>query len=176
MKKYSLIAEGTAATNTVELKSALSNKLNEITSWIQQDIVSKARLLILLACISIPWQMNVFAQSGGNGSTGNPFRISNMTDWEWFATDGYQETAPNNHFRLTADIGCEDDPVTQMVVGGFAGTFDGNGRTVWVRIESVGVSVGLFSTIDENTTIRDLSVRGLINNKNYFQEYADTEK
>ena len=171
------LAETTDRTNAnVETTTVETNKRSGWTILARKMKVPKMKLLLLLVCISLLGYTSVFAQSGGDGSPGNPWRISNMQDWTWFANSGFGIPSPVNNFRLTADIGCEDDPVTQMVVGGFAGTFDGNGRTVWVRIESVGVSVGLFSTIDENTTIRDLSVRGLINNKNYFQEYADTEK
>ena len=168
------------AVTAAELETDLTNQLNnKLTDLIQEHLVSKFRVLILLAFISLFGYTNIFAQffSGGDGSVGDPWRISNMADWEEFVEEGpLLSTTSANNFRLTADIGSPQNPVTQMAFAFPGLTFDGGGHTIYVAIRDVGF-VGLFSgtssvfPTDPLITIKNFTVRGRINNEEYLKVY-----
>lgn len=104
---------------------------------------------------------------GGDGSTENPYLISNREQLELVA-----ERLDSN-YRLISDIDLGGEawvPIGDAGDGAysrFSGTFDGDGHTISnMRIDSIahvhsgGAHVGLFAIID-NGTVRDLSLTGV---------------
>ena len=117
---------------------------------------------------------STFAQSGGNGTIGTPYLISNIPDWNWFANyiAGSSNGGAGQYFELTQDIG-EQNPVTMPVGIMFlpngqnqtlpsSGTFDGNNKTIYINIDmnlTVMNHYSLFPIISGNVTIKNLTVR-----------------
>jgi hypothetical protein len=97
----------------------------------------------------------------GEGTGDSPWLIRSERDWKILCEgilDG--EATSGKFFKMTADVG----PVTEMAGGAghpFAGTFDGDGHTLTVAIESDDVWAAPFSYID-GATIGNLAVAGTV--------------
>ena len=96
----------------------------------------------------------------GGGDADNPYLISSAEDWEKLGLCiSLGKTTAGLCFRLTADIsvtnmlGASDHP--------FDGTFDGDGHTLTVAIESTGTWAAPFFYID-GATISNLTVTGSV--------------
>lgn len=99
-----------------------------------------------------------------NGET-NPYTIANMTDYQALATavNGGNNMS-GKYAKLTANIGSADAPIKTRIGNSstnyFAGTLDGNGKTVYVTLmETNGVGVVGYSG---GATVLNLTVRGTI--------------
>ena len=96
----------------------------------------------------------------GGGDADNPYLISSAEDWEKLGLCiSLGKTTAGLCFRLTADIsvtnmlGASDHP--------FDGTFDGDGHTLTVAIDSSNVAAAPFGKID-GATIKNLTVAGTV--------------
>ena len=171
------LAETTDRTNAnAETTAVETNNANILTSLMEGNLQPKIKMLILLLCISLFGYTNIFAQGvqpPGTGASNNPFVITTMDHWEWFAANGPVQSATlDNYFKLGADIGTDAIPVTQMVSGGiFYGKFDGGGHTITVRFSSS--PIGLFARVRslDTVVIKNFTVRGRINNEKYLKVY-----
>ena len=90
----------------------------------------------------------------GSGTSANPYLIDSKEDWHYFVEHDYSKC-----YKLTSDI----DVGNEMTSRGFAfrGTFDGNGHTIKINVNSTGESLALFR-ITSGATIKNLRVVGSI--------------
>ena len=137
----------------------------------------KAKLLSILALLLTMVTQGAGAQQlipwiGGSGTAEDPYLITSETDWDAFALAlTTQTTFHDKCFKLTADIS-----VTTMVsyytpsddVFPFKGTFDGDGHTLTVNINSetdnVDAPAAPFAYLS-GATIQNLNVAGTITTK-----------
>ena len=105
-----------------------------------------------------------WADMPADGSAENPYIINNATDWATFAAD---INAGNNLYacyKLADDFDNSSSPVSVMVGSQdnpFRGTFDGNGKTLYVNIESDEEGAAPFHHVYA-VTIKNLTVAGTI--------------
>lgn len=103
-------------------------------------------------------------EEAGNGA-GNPYLIANAADYKAFGDDVNTGTKMSGKYaKLTANIGSEDAPIKTRIGNSstnyFAGTLDGNGKTVYVTLSApTGVGVVGYSG---GATVLNLTVRGTI--------------
>ena len=102
-----------------------------------------------------------FHYSGGDGSEGDPYKISTVTDWQELIV---ASTAPDEHFILTETIdfgGAEIKPVGYMASDlNFYGQFDGQGfaiRNAVIYLPDQDY-VGLFGRVGSGGKICNLNV------------------
>ena len=89
--------------------------------------------------------------------------ITSADDWNELSTN--LESYNGGSFKLTADIS-----VTTMVGTDwqpFSGTFDGQGHTLTVNIESDGWGVAPFNFVNPGTTIKNLKTQGAVTSYAY---------
>ena len=105
----------------------------------------------------------------GEGTESNPYQIGNATDWDTFAGWINDGTNADKYYKLTADIGTTENPVTTMVgsrYNRFKGTFDGGGHTLTIQYGTADARKGdMFVapfSYPENATIKNLHVAGYI--------------
>ncbi|MCH5211091.1 MAG: S-layer homology domain-containing protein [Oscillospiraceae bacterium] len=120
--------------------------------------------------------------SGGDGTEGNPYTISNCAELEAFRdyiNDG--NTGESKHFKLTADIDMSEkyneDGESWTPIGyyngssdynPFNGTFDGNEyKITGLYFNSTSDYQGLFGYIEEDGVIKNLGVSGSVACRNY---------
>lgn len=134
--------------------------------------------VLLLVCFSI--YLSLFAQySGGNGSSDNPYLISNLSDLY------YLGLTPNDYskeFIMTEDLDLADRDLSQALIAGhnptqteyngtpFTGVFDGDDHTISNMKILADVSntnanyIGLFGMIQagtvKNLTLKDCKAEG----------------
>ena len=122
----------------------------------------------------------------GSGTEEDPYLLTNDQDWHYFvvkmrATNEYQEA--HTFFKLTADIGSTESPVTEYAgyssLLPFRGTLDGNGKTLTVNINERGMYIAPFRYATD-AKIKNLTVAGNIQGSNYYMAgligYAFFEK
>lgn len=103
-------------------------------------------------------------EEAGNGAE-NPYLIANAADYKAFGDDVNTGTKMSGKYaRLTANIGSEDAPIKTRIGNSstnyFAGTLDGNGKTVYVALSApTGVGAVGYSG---GATVINLTVRGTI--------------
>ena len=111
----------------------------------------------------------------GDGSAGNPFKVSSAANLQKVGsgTGGWTLAA---HYIQTADITLANNSWTPIGtdVNPFTGTYDGNGKTIKMGIQSdpdkcitvtLGNTVklfGLFSLIRDTGTVKNLKLTGSI--------------
>ncbi len=104
--------------------------------------------------------MSIFAYSG-SGTSSNPYLIQNVSDWNTFAAEvAGGQTYSGVYFKLMTNIS-----VTTMAGSfdrPFAGTFDGNNKTITVDYTATEGRCALFPQ-GMNLTIKNLKVTGTIN-------------
>lgn len=97
-------------------------------------------------------------------SEATPYLLANAADWEAFAaTVNGGDSMSGKYIKLTADIGAEGSPINKAIGASgnyFAGSLDGNGKTVWVNI-SVDHAAGAIAYLNGGT-IKGLTVKGQI--------------
>ena len=107
----------------------------------------------------------ISASLEGAGTEENPYLIQLAADLAYFATE---VTNGNNYegtyLKLTSSLDLSNH---QLMIGndnnGFAGTFDGNGKTIrGMNISNSTVHTGLFSILNSTGTIKDLTVYGKV--------------
>ena len=93
----------------------------------------------------------------GEGTTANPFLISSTDDWNNLAACVNRGLNADKCYRLTDDISVS----TMVGISGypFCGTFDGNGQTLTVDLNSSEVATAPFRSVKDGT-IRNLVVAG----------------
>ena len=100
--------------------------------------------------------------SGGAGSSGNPYQISNRTDLEALAS--YVGSAgAGKHFRLTADINLSGADWTPIGPQAFQGQLHGGGHHIKnISINATGSLewVGLFVHLSSGANIDSLHITG----------------
>ncbi len=118
--------------------------------------------------------------SGGDGSEGNPYRISTANDFKAIkgkmeskeTSDGYvSETgtffgSTGVHYKQTANIDFNSNDITANMIGTstvpFKGTYDGDGNALQnVSITAAADNAGVFGYVDGGT-IKKLTVSGSI--------------
>ncbi len=87
----------------------------------------------------------------GTGTADNPYQIATAADFAAIAND------LNAYYQQTADI----EGVNAGISGDFAGTYDGNGRTITVAIDVTDVNAGLFACVNGGT-VKNLTVAGSV--------------
>ena len=100
----------------------------------------------------------------GNGTSENPYIISNSDDWNTFVEMIALGTNSSAYYKLSDTFDNSANPVTATVGTSdhkFSGHFDGNGRTLTLNISSDGYGIALFHTLD-NADIHDLTLAGNI--------------
>ena len=105
-----------------------------------------------------------WADMPADGSAENPYIINNATDWATFAADINAGTNTTACYKLADDFDNSSSPVSAMVgsqANAFRGTFDGNGKTLYVNIESDKEGAAPFHYVNE-ATIKNLTVAGTI--------------
>ncbi len=118
--------------------------------------------LLLLAVFIIPKSHIARAFEGGDGSTGNPYLVSNCSMLQDMSND---TTAS---YKLTTNIDCSDTvnwnggqgflPVGDMS-NHFTGSFDGNSKVInGLTINRNQNWVGLFGVLDEQGTVHDVTL------------------
>ena len=117
--------------------------------------------LVSLLFATIPCR----ADLSGDGSAENPFLIASAADWGVFASNVNSGNAfLDDHYRLTADIGSVDAPVTQTVGTDdhpFRGTFDGGSNTIHVALSGSSQGTALFARTG-TAAIQNLGVSGSV--------------
>lgn len=115
----------------------------------------------------------------GNGTSLNPYIISDLADWNTFAgwlNDGLTAADyADKYYKLVADIGTTENPVTlaasEYYYNPFCGNFNGNGHTITVALTRTTIPDGdehlqglaLFHYVGSGCNIHDLHVAGTIN-------------
>lgn len=106
--------------------------------------------------------------SGGEGTKNSPYLLSNLDDLialrDAFLGDNNIRDA---HFKLTTDIDLgeiEWKPIGNREIS-FSGVFDGNGKKITIRNMEDSNILGLFGIADSRSTIKNITVKGLINKK-----------
>jgi len=115
----------------------------------------------------------------GEGTSANPYLISDLADWNSFASMLNSGVTANDYddkyYKLTADIGTAENPVTTMASEDyyipFRGNFNGNGHTITVALtrdtnpggNEHTQGIALFHYVDGGCNIHDLTVTGTIN-------------
>ena len=110
----------------------------------------------------------------GSGTENDPYILLNAADWVAFAADVNAGVNTNKHYKLADTFDNAASPVTDTVgtqSHPFTGTFDGNGRTLTVAIDSNDSYTAPFRYID-NATIKDLTVAGSVNGYVYASGLA----
>ena len=142
-----------------------------------------AVLLAALLCVSL-LSIGVWAEeaptydwytNGGDGTADDPYVIGSDTDLMGLGklsqgpVDGVTDEAQtfeSHYIRLDADLDLDGIDWTGYVIDHFAGTFDGNGKTI--RGLTIGASdkngQGLIRTADAGSLIKDLTVDGITAN------------
>ena len=95
----------------------------------------------------------------GSGTDGDPYLIGSVEDWNALA-DKVANGESSIHARLTANL----NDVTTMVgtpSNAFSGTFDGDGYTITIRLNSTEADTGLFRYVG-SATFKNLHVAGTI--------------
>lgn len=97
-----------------------------------------------------------------------PYLLANAVDYEAYAAAvNGGDNMSGKYVKLTADIGTEEAPIT-VAIGAtkkyFAGSFDGNGKTVWVNI-SVNHAAGAIAYL-AGGSVKNLTVRGNVTRAN----------
>ena len=136
-------------------------------------------LLIMTFSATKSWAYNGWLN--GDGSNTNPYYISDIADWEYFASllsdPVYAPYYCDKHYRLGNDIGEIDDMVTTWAATlkdyPFRGTFDGQGHTIYINFtkspddivpgDETSQGVALFQYVSGGCVIHDLIVEGNIN-------------
>ncbi len=111
--------------------------------------------------------LHVSMNLSGFGSEEQPYLIDDVVDYNELATRAIADTAETGAwYKLTADIGDKDNPVTLMLgttSNTFKGNIDGNGHTIYVHFESDTITrLGLIPVADNNLIIKNLIVDGEI--------------
>ena len=113
-------------------------------------ILTRSLIFTLLAVLTSTVLKAQNLYSGGNGSEGNPYQISNTTDWNTFAQAVSGGTNYSGvFFKLTEDITITVNNTTgsDKIAGewtnfstykAFSGTFDGNGKTITFNVGAAG--------------------------------------
>ena len=118
-------------------------------------------MLLLMVAGAPRWGSVACAQSlTGSGTADDPYIINSATNWSTFVSDisgGYHYEG--KFVKLTNNIKLTNKYYSS---GYFSGTFDGDGHTINVAIES---NNSLFSRV-KNATIKNLRVTGSYNSRN----------
>ena len=121
---------------------------------------------------STGWHYQMLALIGLSPETVNTAKLMKDASGSWLitSTDDWNELANNldayngGSFKLTQDIS-----VTTMVgteSQHFSGTFDGQGHTLTVNIESDGWGAAPFNYVNPGTTIKNLKTQGTVTGHN----------
>ena len=130
-------------------------------------------LLFFFVCVS---NGNAQTLSKGSGTETDPYLIESESDWNTFASDvngGYPYSG--KYVKLVADIsvstmvGASTHPYEVGVIKPFAGTFDGNGKTLVIDIKDVeDAYIAPFRFLD-GATIKNIKVTGTVDAATYKQ-------
>ncbi len=66
-----------------------------------------------------------------------------------------------------ADIGSEENPVTAPIEGVYTGTFDGNGKTLYVNIVKNDDEIGVIRSAGDDAVVKNLTVDGNVSGNKY---------
>ena len=121
-------------------------------------------LIGLLATASPVWGQPF---GGGNGTATNPYLITSATDWVNLAVDVNTGTSYSGvYFKQTANIsitGCVGDEAHA-----FSGTFDGNGYTIDMTFENVGILYAAPFRYIDGATIRGVHLMGTLSSTSQY--------
>ena len=122
-------------------------------------------LTVILLLTGLSGRGNMSYAWSGSGDSSDPYTISSKTDWEFFVNN-ISSTSSYVHFegkyiKLTADISVGNVMTPDSY--SFRGTFDGNGHTIKIDVNSYGKYLALFR-FTYGATIKNLRVVGSIKN------------
>ncbi len=105
---------------------------------------------------------------------GNVYQISNGAELAWFADQANNQEQSSINGKLTANINLNNKEWTGIGLFDkrYAGTFDGDGRT----ISGLKSSDGLFDSIDETGVVKNLSVSGFVSGNGNLGGIAGSSK
>ena len=118
---------------------------------------------------------------GGEGTESEPYTISNVEGFLDFRDRvNKDEKYENAFFLLTADLDITKHEANFEPIKNFQGTFDGNGKTINVEIDTifatiaaVSDNVGLFRTVN---VVKNLELEGSVQGLNYVAGIAANAK
>lgn len=114
--------------------------------------------ILFIIAVFISFSLNLSAYSGGGGTAGNPYRISNDNDViELMETDGDW----GKHFILTTNVnvaGRNLYPIGDMSKS-FTGSFNGQGYKIYSSPSSNTIEIGFFGA--NNGEIRNLGIENI---------------
>jgi hypothetical protein len=119
---------------------------------------------VLWAGITVLMAMSAMAQySGGEGTAGNPYKISTKEDMEALAAAVDNEAVDaTTYFRLTANLEGIETVIGKDAAKPFRGHFDGDGHVLDVTINiTTGNYAGVFGYAN-GATIKNLGVKGSV--------------
>lgn len=98
----------------------------------------------------------------GAGTSSNPYIISNATDLNNFISFAEKGFATGLYFKQTSDINLGNQALTTPLISKeFNGTYDGGGFSLsGLNLTSSDTYKGIFSTIGEGGTIKNLTLEG----------------
>ena len=96
------------------------------------------------------------ASLAGEGTEASPYLIANAQDWLIFIELSENKSFAGEFVRLEADLDFTN--VTVTPIEGFAGTLDGNGKTVRNITMKGSGDVALFCSIGDNATIKNMVI------------------
>lgn len=115
----------------------------------------------------------------GSGTKDDPYKISNMDDWDTFTTWINNKADNNKYYKLMADIGDAEHPVTKPVGladAPFMGYLLGNNKTLTVNLSGDSDYLAPFAAV-WGVQISDLKVCGNIaSSKKYAAGIAGQSK
>jgi len=124
----------------------------------------KGQLFLFFTLLLTAVTQGAWAWSG-NGTAGDPYVLANADDWATFAANINAGTNVNKCYKLANDWNNENAPVTAIVGSdtySFQGTFDGNGKTLYVSINNTqSQGTAPFSHVT-GATIKNLTVEGSV--------------
>ena len=143
----------------------------------KRNYIFRFTMLLFVAMVG----QNVKAFTG-SGTEGDPYQISSVADWNALAADVANNiNYTGKFFKMTADIGTEATPITttigcQKVAGNagsrmrFAGTFDGDGKSIYVNLTSASTNPNYTAPFAycKGATIKNLKVTGKITTTGTF--------
>lgn len=121
-----------------------------------------------IIALSGEYETETYASVGlsGQGTSGSPYLISSLDDFNAFASAvGGGTSFENEYIRLTAsiDLGYESRTPIGNSSKYFSGSFDGGGHTIsGLSIKTSNDYIGLFGYVGSNSTIKNLTVSGAV--------------
>ena len=126
------------------MKNNLNNKSKQYIINLRGSLLKKFTLSTLLAISFFLYGSgNIFAQSGGTGTSGDPYLISNLADLQWLSNSANSaQWASGKYFEQTADIDAAGATPAITPIGNGTTQFSGNYDGGYFTIDNLTISGG----------------------------------